>query len=310
MIERSTFIESIESWCRDSLATDNDRLLGAFVTLRLLSSEVFKLLGPKSSKVVSGPLHSIESLLAIIKIRIEEWEQRWIHCVSSDTCHPFLIRFYGTHLRLQLFSLPLQEVLASSDPDISTNLEVLWVSYSSAVEMLQLINRSASFLYFAQDSIHVMTAYSATFLIKLLLSTHESVAGQIEPQVSTAISTAARVFSQQASPPGSSCTLQAKFLERIMSDFETMRQEQRLQKSQVRAVEDNIHVGNTVPLLDENGTSRPAETVCQDVTCIDDIEDRNGLQPVRQEFSFAEDEMWADMFANAGFNYQEGVFFA
>ncbi|KAK6196632.1 hypothetical protein LQW54_011326 [Pestalotiopsis sp. IQ-011] len=217
MIERSTFIESIESWCRDSLATDNDRLLGAFVTLRLLSSEVFKLLGPKSSKVVSGPLHSIESLLAIIKIRIEEWEQRWIHCVSS---------------------------------------------------------------------------------------------GQIEPQVSTAIATAARVFSQQASPPGSSCTLQAKFLERIMSDFETMRQEQRLQKIQARTMEENTHASNTVPLLDENGASRPAETVCQDVTCIDDIDDRNGLHPVRQEFSFAEDEMWADMFANAGFNYQEGVFFA
>lgn len=83
MIERSTFIESIESWCRDPLATDNDRLLGAFVTLRLLSSEVFKLLGPKSSRVLSGPLHSIESLLAIIKIRIEEWEQRWIQCVNT-----------------------------------------------------------------------------------------------------------------------------------------------------------------------------------------------------------------------------------
>jgi uncharacterized membrane protein len=84
-----------------------------------------------------------------------------------ETCHPFLIRFYGTHLRLQLFSLPLQEILASADPDISTNLEVLWVSYSSALEMLQLINRSASFLYFAQDSVHVMTAYSAAFLIKV-----------------------------------------------------------------------------------------------------------------------------------------------
>lgn len=223
-------------------------------------------------------------------------------------------------------------MLASSDPDISTNLEVLWVSYSSAVEMLQLINRSASFLYFVQDSIHVMTAYSATFLVKvrnpcisychhilsvlancayqLLLSAHESVAGQIEPQVNTAIATAARVFSQQASPPGSSCTLQAKFLERIMSDFETMRQEQRLQKSQARTTEENTHASNTVPLLDENGTSRQAETVCQDVTFIDDVADRDGLHPVRQEFSFAEDEMWADMFANAGFNYQEGVFFA
>jgi hypothetical protein len=188
MIERGANIESIESWCRDPLATDNDRLLGAFVTLRLLSSEVFKLLGPKSSVVQRGPLHSMESLLAIIKARIDEWEQRWVRCVMTGMwvsgvlgdCHlarahsshvessqPFLIRFYGTHLKLQLFSLPLQEVLASGDPDISTNLEVLWVSYSSAIEMLQLICRSASCILFAQDSIHVMTAYCAAFLTKV-----------------------------------------------------------------------------------------------------------------------------------------------
>ncbi|ETS79448.1 hypothetical protein PFICI_09301 [Pestalotiopsis fici W106-1] len=318
MIERSTFIEAIESWCRDPLATDNDRLLGAFVTLRLLSSEVFKLLGPKSSRVLSGPLHSIESLLAIIKIRIEEWEQRWIHCllksdmIYSETCHPFLIRFYGTHLRLQLFSLPLQEILASSDPDISTNLEVLWVSYSSALEMLQLINRSTSFLYFAQDSIHVMTAYSAAFLIKLLLSTPESIACQIEHHVTAAINTAARIFSQQASPPGSSCTLQAKFLEKIMSDFEARRQEQRLQPSQSRPLGDDPHTRINVTLLDESGTSRPTDALGNGVTSIDDTlqAERNGSQSVRQEFSFAEDDIWADMFASAGFNIQEGVFFA
>jgi hypothetical protein len=79
MIERNGFIESIEAWCKDT----NDRLLGAFVTLRLLSSEVFKLLGPKPTKVPGTPLHGLESLLAIINARIEEWEHRWIHWVDT-----------------------------------------------------------------------------------------------------------------------------------------------------------------------------------------------------------------------------------
>jgi hypothetical protein len=78
MIERSGFIESVESWCRDPMAITNDRLLGALVTLRLLSSEVYKLLGPRSSGVRAGESHALESLLAIIDSRIEEWQLRWL----------------------------------------------------------------------------------------------------------------------------------------------------------------------------------------------------------------------------------------
>ncbi|KAK1968053.1 hypothetical protein LY78DRAFT_605462, partial [Colletotrichum sublineola] len=217
MIERSEFIEAIEPWCRDAMATPGDRLLGALVTLRLLSSEVFKLLGPRSSRLGARQLHSLESLLAIIKGRVEEWESRWLQLADKDTCHPFLIRFYGTHLRLQLFSLPLQDILAQSEHNVSYHMESLWVSYSSALEMLHLICRHASWLYFAQDSIHVMTAYSAAFLIKLLLSTPDSISRQIEADVHTAISGAALVFSQQAAPSGSSCALQSKFLNNVLA---------------------------------------------------------------------------------------------
>lgn len=85
MIERNAFIESIGAWCKDQLATAGDRLLGAFVTLRLLSSEVFKLLGPMSSSARGAPLHSFESLLAILKARIEEWENTWVRYVDTGT---------------------------------------------------------------------------------------------------------------------------------------------------------------------------------------------------------------------------------
>lgn len=187
MMERNEFIESIDLWCKDPMVTSNDRLLGAFVTLRLMTSAVYKLLSQKpQTSEGQGPLHNIESLLTIINGRIKGWENLWTQTVETgkqsdhpvrpfdvnqipehDSCHPFLVRFYGTHLRLQLFSLPLQEILASPNADLSMNLEILWVAYSSAIEMLQLLSRYSSRLYFAQDSIHVMTAYSAAFLIKV-----------------------------------------------------------------------------------------------------------------------------------------------
>lgn len=48
--------------------------------------------------------------------------------------------------------------------------QALWQSYTSALEMLQVIIEilgPAQLLYYAQDSIHVMTAYAAVFLIKV-----------------------------------------------------------------------------------------------------------------------------------------------
>ena len=79
----------------------------------------------------------------------------------------FMIKFYVMHLRLQLYSLPLQGVLASNDPSLSANLGILWTSYSSALEMLEPICKSSEFLCYVQDSVHVMTAYSAAFLIQV-----------------------------------------------------------------------------------------------------------------------------------------------
>jgi len=85
MIERNSFIESIESWCKHPAAISNDRLLGALVTLRLLSSEVYRLLGPQSNTVRAGELHTLESLLAIINSRIEEWESKWLAAADQGT---------------------------------------------------------------------------------------------------------------------------------------------------------------------------------------------------------------------------------
>jgi hypothetical protein len=240
MIERSDFTESIEAWCKEPLAVPTDILLGAFVTLRLLTSEVFKLLGGDNlarSGTRSGgsQFYPLCSFFAIIKGRIAEWESKWTQRAQQD-CHQFLIRFYAAHLRLQMFSLPLHEVLGGRNKDnseqqqheISSNLEALWASYSSAIAMLHLLSRYSSLIHLVQDSVHVMTAYSASFLLKLM---HGNLApdilAEIRPEVETAIRQAAHCFRQgaelqrnlsvTATTTITSCALEANFLDRILA---------------------------------------------------------------------------------------------
>lgn len=169
MIECSEFIESIEDWCNDILTIENDQLLGAFTTLRLITSSAFPLLATKSRQRSLSHSESAP-LVSLLDGRIERWEKKWTEKITAQTeksCHEFLIHFYGTHLRLQLHTLPLHGILVSDKSDINHHIDTVWVAYSSALNMLQLISRFSEHVCFAQDSIHVMTAYSAAFLVKV-----------------------------------------------------------------------------------------------------------------------------------------------
>jgi hypothetical protein len=178
MIERNAFIESIDTWCTDAIADRNDDLLGAFVNLRLMSTSIFSLHAPSRSRGERVPLEDMETLLSLKKASIERWERHWVQEVDKkllpeeETCHKFLIRFYGMHFRLQLFSLPLQDVLSSAYSESSLHLDIIWAAFTGAMDMLKLVSQHSTQLYFAQDSIHVMTAYSAAFLVKVSPTLH------------------------------------------------------------------------------------------------------------------------------------------
>jgi hypothetical protein len=88
---------------------------------------------------------------------------------AGNDLYQFFIGFYGTNLRL-LFSLfPLHATLTSGLPEELIDKQSLLISYSSAVEMLQLLVKPAfsPLLYFVQDSVHIMIAYAAIFLVKV-----------------------------------------------------------------------------------------------------------------------------------------------
>lgn len=172
MIECDPLIESIRSWTQHELAISNDQFLGALVTLRLETSAAFTLMPSRSKEASREQSLGLRPLFSVLNRQIGAWEATWTQAVhrqvnaEEESCHEFLVCFYGCHLRLQLSSLLIQDNL---NPKASTspNLESLWIAYSSALRLLRLIPRHSAHLTFAQDSVHIMLAYSAAFLEKV-----------------------------------------------------------------------------------------------------------------------------------------------
>lgn len=83
MIDRSSFLESVDIWYRSPLALPSDVLLCAFVSLRLLTSEVFELLEIQRSPNSRTQTHQVESLLKIVEKQVEAWQEHWLQIAEN-----------------------------------------------------------------------------------------------------------------------------------------------------------------------------------------------------------------------------------
>lgn len=86
MISRSSFFENSKEWYQDPLATPNDRLLCAFVNLRLITAETLELLQPRQRPDIlqDSQLYRTESLLKILNRDIDQWISHWYEICSQS----------------------------------------------------------------------------------------------------------------------------------------------------------------------------------------------------------------------------------
>lgn len=334
MIECDDFMESVEAWSSDPMASDNDLLLGSFVTLRLVTSAAFTLLIPRPHRPKPTG-NDAQPLISLLSDRIDRWETRWAQAIGTKTeteeqsCHQFLVRFYGTHLRLQLHSLPLQGMLTSGESDVTLHLDTIWLAYRSAMSMLRLISHYSAHLYFAQDSIHVMTAYSAAFLVKvilppeyrstfllvanrytqILLSVPSSVTEQVESDTIQAIQGAAEVFSKQSGTTNCSCALQARFLTKVAAKLLQHRSGRNL--SHCSSASDppcQVTLQDREALEGELGLASELFLNGNHLESLDPTTSEISVLQGGLDFSFEGDQVWSELFASMGLMTQDEVF--
>lgn len=115
---------------------------------------------------------------------------------------------------------------------------------------------------------------------------------KIEPSIIEAMRNAALALSQQSPPSGSSCALQAAFLDKITSNLTAK------SKSDTRPISSRL-----TPLPTESD-----DFISKDSGLFGIEGTENIFEATNLELQLTDDEGWASIFAQSGFDLEDGVF--
>lgn len=161
---------------------------------------------------------------------------------------------------------------------------------------------------------------------QLLLSVPQSIRTELEKQAIDAIREAADMFSHHAAPPNSGCGMQAKFLHNLLRVFRKAQDQRHGSRTQATQP---VSVSQQPPEQQKraNASSGDAEITdgvsravqaqhseYEDAYAIHDSTMQDCGLPSYDcssgsyDFAFADDEIWATVFADAGFSINDGIF--
>lgn len=83
MIERSEFIESVNTWYRNPMAISNDAMMAALVTLRIASADILEAFNPQRPAPSMIQAYRFDSLLKTHSIQIDAWKNHWVEITSE-----------------------------------------------------------------------------------------------------------------------------------------------------------------------------------------------------------------------------------
>ncbi|KAI0049688.1 hypothetical protein FA95DRAFT_817460 [Auriscalpium vulgare] len=206
-----------------------DVIVAAFVQLRRISAEttdVFYLHKGVAGSAVTHMDVNKEVLLRNCNGKLTQWMDSWQHEMrraNGETFHMAFLSFFRLHVRLFLNSFGIQASMSPQSHQMPS-LQALSACYTSAMENLGIVANEfhqMSMLRYGQDSITVMTAYSAVFLLKLLRSskTLAELQDGATAEVHVLISKTADAY-EEASHLSSACTgaaYHARFLRALVA---------------------------------------------------------------------------------------------
>ncbi|KAF7960213.1 hypothetical protein EAE96_001811 [Botrytis aclada] len=318
MIDQNNLISKATEWYQEEYAVPGeDLLLSAFVCLRLISAEFLEL--SSSTKSDSQNFRS-EFLSKLLNTELDTWEKDWLPKFEDEMVAPpqqFLVNFYGLHLRLLLNSYTLQQSLKAAKKGSAVSKSALWQCSSSAIGMLENISKvigPLKQLYFVQDSVHVMTAYAAIFLIKLLLSLPKNLRSDLETRSLKAILLSSDTFSEQCATQMTGCAMQARFLKNLVGKYHRLKSHA---SNQVRDHGVHSHqpdIPTSLESLDNRmntdaGTSFHAPRSLQSYQDTGELTDTTSINGSTPDFStdlLHDKEIWDGLLTDAGFWMSEG----
>nr|GAT58033.1 predicted protein [Mycena chlorophos] len=205
-----------------------DVIVAAMVQLRRISSETTDMFHTRAG-VPNGNHTDVnyEVVLRNCNGKLNQWSETWgaeIQRAGGDTFHSSFLSYFRLHVRLFLNSFGIQESMSPSSR-ASPSLQALSACCSSALDNLKIVSKdfaSMSMLRYSQDSVTVMSAYSAVFLLKLLRSSntlaqlHEGAAHEIHSLISQTAD--AYYEASVLSPTSTSAAYHSRFLRSLLTN--------------------------------------------------------------------------------------------
>ncbi|KAJ7135045.1 fungal-specific transcription factor domain-containing protein [Mycena crocata] len=212
-----------------------DVIVAAFVQLRCITSETTDMFYIKGGSP-NGNHNDVnyEVVLRNCNGKLTQWMDNWqaeMQRAGGESFHFSFLSLFRLHVRLFLNSFGIQASMSPSSR-ASPSLQALSACCTSALDGLRIVSKdfpSMSMLRYTQDSITVMSAYAAVFLLKLLRSSntlaqlHEGTAHEIHSLISKTAD--AYYEASLLSPASTSPAYHSRFLRSLLANdiFKTRR---------------------------------------------------------------------------------------
>ncbi|KAI0792942.1 fungal-specific transcription factor domain-containing protein [Abortiporus biennis] len=176
MLPECDLVRHSASWHEEggSPMQPQDVILASFVQLRRIATETTEQFNEEQKRVGLTQPSDVnhEVLLRNCNGKLSQWTDTWNHEMrraNGERFHFAFMTCFRVYVRLFLNSFGVQAAL-SPQTNTPPNLQALSACYTSALENLVIVTddfAEMAMLRYGQDTITVMTAYSAVFLLRV-----------------------------------------------------------------------------------------------------------------------------------------------
>ncbi|TFK72578.1 hypothetical protein BDN72DRAFT_763047, partial [Pluteus cervinus] len=175
MLPEDDLIRNSGTWhehCGGTIRQE-DVIVAAFVSLRRIAAETTDILNASKGSTNGNHVDiNYEVILRNCNVKLTSWADTWqreMERAGGEKFHSCVLNFFRLHVRLFLNSFGIQASMSPSSR-VNPSLQALSACCSSALDSLRIVSKdfaSMSMLRYGQDSITVMSAYSAVFLLRV-----------------------------------------------------------------------------------------------------------------------------------------------